>query len=106
MCISAGRNTGAGPQVSRLKPEPDAADELRRRAWGGGRGAGAGAFAEDGVTIADPSKIERRPVTLGRGSQDYVEITSGLEEGETVLLPIQSTGGMPSDGSAAVAAAG
>ena len=68
--------------------------------------AGEGAFAEGGVTIADPSKIESRPVTLGRGSQDYVEITSGLEEGETVLLPIQSTGGMPSDGSAAVAAAG
>ena len=68
--------------------------------------AGEGAFAEDGVTIADPSKIESRPVTLGRGSQDFVEITSGLEEGETVLLPIQSTSGMPSDGSAAVAAAG
>lgn len=68
--------------------------------------AGEGAFAEDGVTIADPSKIESRPVTLGRGNQDYVEITSGLEEGENVLLPIQSTGGMPSDGSAAVAAAG
>ncbi len=68
--------------------------------------AGEGAFAEDGVTIADPSKIESRPVTLGRGSRDYVEITSGLEEGETVLLPIQSAGGMPSDGSAAVAAAG
>lgn len=68
--------------------------------------AGEGAFAEDGVTIADPSKIESRPVTLGRGNQDFVEITSGLEEGETVLLPIQSIGGMPSDGSAAVAAAG
>ena len=58
--------------------------------------AGEGAFAEDGVTIADPSKIESRPVTLGRGSQDFVEITSGLEEGETVLLPIQSTGGLSS----------
>ena len=68
--------------------------------------AGEGAFAEDGVTIADPSKIESRPVTLGRGDQDYVEITSGLEEGETVLVPIQSTGGMPSAGSAAVASAG
>ena len=68
--------------------------------------AGEGAFAEDGVTIADPSKIESRPVTLGRGSQDFVEITSGLEEGETVLVPIQSTGGMPSAGSAAVASAG
>ena len=68
--------------------------------------AGEGAFAEDGVTIADPSKIESRPVTLGRGSQDFVEITSGLEEGETVLLPIQSQGGMASAGSAAVTAAG
>lgn len=68
--------------------------------------AGEGAFAEDGVTIADPSKIESRPVTLGRGNQDYVEITSGLEEGETVLLPIQSQGGMASAGSAAATAAG
>ena len=68
--------------------------------------AGEGAYAEDGVTIADPSKIESRPVTLGRGNQDFVEITSGLEEGETVLLPIQSQGGMASAGSAAVTAAG
>ena len=68
--------------------------------------AGEGAFAEDGVTIADPSKIESRPVTLGRGNQDFVEITSGLEEGETVLLPIQSQSGMATDGSAAVTAAG
>ena len=58
--------------------------------------AGEGALAEDGVTIADPSKIESRPVTLGRGDQDFVEITSGLEEGEIVLLPIQSIGGMSS----------
>ena len=68
--------------------------------------AGEGAFAEDGVTIADPSKIESRPVTLGRGNQDFVEITSGLEEGETVLLPIQSQSGMATAGSAAVTAAG
>lgn len=68
--------------------------------------AGEGAFAEDGVTIADPSKIESRPVTLGRGNQDFVEITFGLEEGETVLLPIQSQGGTASAGSAAVTAAG
>ena len=68
--------------------------------------AGEGAFAEDGVTIADPSKVEARAVSLGQGDQEYVEITSGLEEGETVLLPVQSDGGMPSDGSAAVAAVG
>ena len=68
--------------------------------------AGEGAFAQDGVTIVDPSKIESRPVTLGRGDRDYVEITSGLEEGETVLLPIQSQGDMASAGSAAATAAG
>ena len=68
--------------------------------------AGEGAFAEDGVTIADPSKLESRPVTLGRGNQDFVEITSGLEEGETVLLPIQSQSGMATAGSAAVTTAG
>ena len=48
--------------------------------------AGEGAFAQDGVTIADPSKIESRPVTLGRGDRDYVEITSGLEDGDTVFV--------------------
>ena len=68
--------------------------------------AGEGALAVAGVTIDDPSKIESRPVTLGRGNQDFVEITSGLEEGETVLLPIQSQGGTASAGSAAVTAAG
>lgn len=41
---------------------------------------------------------------LGSSSQDYVEILSGLEEGETVLVPIQSAGG--SAGSTAVMASG
>ena len=68
--------------------------------------AGEGALAEDGMTIADPSKVEARAVSLGQGDREYVEITSGLEEGETVLLPIQSQGGMASAGSAAVTAAG
>ena len=54
--------------------------------------AGEGALAEDGMTIADPSKVEARAVSLRQGDQEYVEITSGLEEGETVLLPVQSDG--------------
>ena len=54
--------------------------------------AGEGALAEDGMTIADPSKVEARAVSLGQGDREYVEITSGLEEGETVLLPVQSDG--------------
>lgn len=45
-----------------------------------------GALAEDGVTVADPSKAEERPVVLGINDDTYIEITSGLEEGETVLL--------------------
>ena len=43
-------------------------------------------------------------VELGRSSQDYVEILSGLEEGETVLVPIQSADS--SAGSTAVMASG
>ena len=65
--------------------------------------AGEGALAEDGVTVADLSKAERREVTLGGGDEDYVAITSGLEEGEMVLVPVQSSGGL---GSAATAATG
>ena len=65
--------------------------------------AGEGALAEDGITVADLSKVERREVTLGGGDEDYVAITSGLEEGELVLVPVQSSGGL---GSAATAATG
>ncbi|WP_295587149.1 efflux RND transporter periplasmic adaptor subunit [uncultured Oscillibacter sp.] len=44
-----------------------------------------GALAEDGVTLADPAKVEQRSVTLGANDDSYIAITSGLEEGETVL---------------------
>lgn len=62
-----------------------------------------GALGENG-SVLDPAKLETRQVELGRSSQDYVEILSGLEEGETVLVPIQSTDG--SAGSTAVMASG
>ena len=39
----------------------------------------------DGV-LTDVSQIEERTVTLGRSDNGYIEITSGLKEGETVLL--------------------
>ena len=55
---------------------------------------GEGALSPDGTAVTDLSKAERRAVTLGRGSQDYIEITSGLEEGDTVLVPLQSPGAM------------
>lgn len=66
---------------------------------------GEGALNPDG-TVADLSKAERRAVTLGRGDQQYVEITSGLEEGDTVLLPIQATGEGGGEAGVAVVATG
>lgn len=53
-----------------------------------------GAMAEDGVTVADASKIEERAVVLGINDDAYIQITSGLEEGETVLMESQSGDGM------------
>jgi len=53
-----------------------------------------GALAEDGVTVADASKIEERAVVLGINDDAYIQITSGLEEGETVLMESQSGDGM------------
>ena len=56
--------------------------------------AGPGALSEDGLTVADLSKAELRPVELGRSSKEYIEITSGLSQGEVVLVPDQATGSM------------
>ncbi|WP_251317515.1 efflux RND transporter periplasmic adaptor subunit [Flintibacter muris] len=53
-----------------------------------------GCLAEDGVTIVDPAQVEEQSVTLGGGDGDYVEITSGLSEGDTVLVPAQAQDGM------------
>jgi len=47
---------------------------------------GEGAMSEDGAAVVDPSRLEERPVTLGRSGDAYIEITSGLTEGETVLI--------------------
>ena len=51
---------------------------------------GEGAMAEDGITVADPTKLERREVTLGRSNEQYVEILSGLEEGETIVMEMDA----------------
>lgn len=53
---------------------------------------GEGALTPDGTAVADPSKLEERTVTIGRGDQEYIEITSGLEEGDTVLILSQARG--------------
>lgn len=67
--------------------------------------AAPGALSEDGSTVVDPSKAERRTVTLGPGDQEYVSVTEGLEEGEVVLVPVQSSAA-PGGGSTVVVAAG
>lgn len=51
---------------------------------------GEGALAEDGVTVADPSKLEERQVTLGRSNDQYVEIVSGLSEGESIIVEMEA----------------
>lgn len=55
---------------------------------------GEGAMAPDGVTVADAAKLEERAVTLGRNDDQFIEILSGLEEGDTVLLQTQAATGM------------
>ena len=47
--------------------------------------AGEGALDDSG-NLVDPSKLEDREVTLGRSDDTYIEILSGLEEGETVYV--------------------
>lgn len=66
---------------------------------------GEGALGPDG-SVADLSKAESRPVTLGRGDQEYIEITSGLQEGDVVLVPVQVSGDMTSGTSSAVVVTG
>ena len=66
---------------------------------------GEGCLSPDGSAILDPTRTEERTVTLGGSDGEFVEVTSGLEEGETVLVPAQVQGGMPGaagGGSAAV----
>ena len=52
---------------------------------------GPGAMSEDGTTVADPSKIEKREVTVGRNDDQYIEVTDGLAEGDTILILNQAS---------------
>ena len=52
-----------------------------------------GAMSEDGLTVADASKVEERTVVLGGSDGEFVEILSGLSEGETILVPATAMGG-------------
>ena len=48
--------------------------------------AGEGAMDDKG-NLVDFTKLEQRTVELGRNSDEFIEILSGLEEGETVFIP-------------------
>lgn len=52
-----------------------------------------GALSEDGSALIDPTRTEERAVALGGGDGEFVEITSGLNEGEAILVPVQGMGG-------------
>ena len=70
--------------------------------------AAPGALAEDGTTVLDPTKTEERQVALGASDDSYVQILSGLSQGETVLVPDQGQDQVQiqPDGSAAMAGSG
>ena len=65
-----------------------------------------GCLSPDGATVIDPTRTEERTVTLGGGDGEYVEITSGLNEGDAVLVPLQAQGGMGGGVMAAAPAGG
>lgn len=52
---------------------------------------GEGAMNADNTAVADITKLETREVTLGRNDDMYIEVTSGLEEGDIVLIENQAS---------------
>lgn len=52
---------------------------------------GPGAMNADNTAVADITKLETREVTLGRNDDVYIEVTSGLEEGDIVLIENQAS---------------
>ena len=70
--------------------------------------AAPGALAQDGTTVLDPTKTEERQVALGASDDSYVQILSGLSQGETVLVPDQGQDQVQiqPDGSAAMTDSG
>ena len=55
-----------------------------------------GALNAEGTLVVDPTKLETRPVKLGRGDSSYIEITEGLEAGEVVVYQSQGSNFMTS----------
>ena len=51
------------------------------------------ALNKDGE-LADVTKLEERPVKLGRGNSEYIEILDGVSEGEVVCIPNMASSAM------------
>lgn len=56
--------------------------------------ADPGALSEDGLSVVDLSKVREVEVTPGRNSDEYIEITGGLSEGDVVLIESQGSNAM------------
>ena len=55
--------------------------------------AQAGALSADGTQVTDASKAESRTVTLGVSDDEYIQILSGLQEGDVVLCQAMISSG-------------
>ena len=55
--------------------------------------AQAGTLSADGTQVTDASKAESRTVTLGVSDDEYIQILSGLQEGDVVLCQAMISGG-------------
>lgn len=54
--------------------------------------AQAGALSADGTQVTDATKAESRTVTLGVSDDEYIQILSGLQEGDVVLCQAMISG--------------
>ena len=52
--------------------------------------APASALNKDGE-LADVTKLEERTVELGRGNSEYIEVLSGIDEGEIICIPNEAS---------------
>jgi HlyD family secretion protein len=81
--------------VAALRFHPAAATAPAGTAKGkskSGKRAASGAQAQQVVYVLDQGKLKRMPVKLGLTDGNYIEILSGLTEGQTVVTGTASTG--------------
>ncbi len=93
-----GMNVSAKIVTERAKDLLTVSVEAVKRSADGGEITVAlpGALNAEGTLVVDPTKLETRPVKLGRGDSSYIEITEGLEAGEVVVYQSQGSNFMTS----------